>query len=64
MKAHLIDTHLLVPRSRSIAKLNVKYEGHTFGKKKKKTNVFEGISVSPTQSFFVPKDRYTLTALS
>ena len=28
MKAHLIDTHLLVPRSRSSAKVLVKYQGH------------------------------------
>ena len=28
MKAHLIDTHLLVPRSRSSAKVKVKYLGH------------------------------------
>ena len=28
MKAHLIDTHLLVPRSRSSAKVRVKYQGH------------------------------------
>ena len=28
MKAHLIDTHLLVPRSRSFAKVKVKYQGH------------------------------------
>ena len=28
MKAHLIDTHLLVPRSRSSAKGKVKYQGH------------------------------------
>ena len=28
MKAHLIDTHLLVPRSRSSAKVNVKFQGH------------------------------------
>ena len=28
MKAHLIDTHLLVPRSRSSAKVEVKYQGH------------------------------------
>ena len=27
MKAHLIDTHLLGPRSRSSAKVKVKYEG-------------------------------------
>ena len=28
MKAHLIDTHLLVPRSRSSAKVKVKYQSH------------------------------------
>ena len=28
MKAHLIDTHLLEPRSRSSAKVKVKYQGH------------------------------------
>ena len=28
MKAHLIDTHLLVPRSKSLAKVKVKYQGH------------------------------------
>ena len=28
MKAYLIDTHLLVPRSRSSAKVKVKYQGH------------------------------------
>ena len=28
MKAHLINTHLLVPRSRSSAKVQVKYQGH------------------------------------
>ena len=28
MKEHLIDTHLLVPRSRSSAKVKVKYQGH------------------------------------
>ena len=28
MKAHVIDTHLLVPRSRSSAKVMVKYQGH------------------------------------
>ena len=32
MKAHLIDTHLLVPRSRSSAKVKVKYQGHVFQK--------------------------------
>ena len=28
MKAHLIDAHRLVPRSRSSAKVKVKYHGH------------------------------------
>ena len=28
MKAHLIVTHLLVPRSKSSAKVKVKYQGH------------------------------------
>ena len=28
MKAHFIDTHLLVPRSRSSTKVKVKYQGH------------------------------------
>ena len=28
MKAYFIDTHLLVPRSRSSAKVKVKYQGH------------------------------------
>ena len=28
MKVHLIDTHLLVPRSRSSEKVKVKYRGH------------------------------------
>ena len=28
MKAHLIDTHLLVLRSRSSTKVKVKYQGH------------------------------------
>ena len=30
MKAHLINTHLLVPRSRPSAKVKVKYQGHVF----------------------------------
>ena len=38
MKAHLIDTHL-VPRSRSSAKVKIKYQGHVSQK---------GISVSQT----------------
>ena len=28
MKAHFIDTHILVPRSRLSAKVKVKYQGH------------------------------------
>ena len=28
MKVHLINTHLLIPRSRSSAKVKVKYQGH------------------------------------
>ena len=28
MKAHLTNTHLLAPRSRSSAKVKVKYQGH------------------------------------
>ena len=28
MKAHLIDTHLLVPKSMSSGKFKVKYQGH------------------------------------
>ena len=28
MRAHLIDTHLQVPRSSSSAKVKVKYQGH------------------------------------
>ena len=28
IKVHLIDTHLLVPRSRSSAKVKVKFQGH------------------------------------
>ena len=30
MKAHLIDTHLLVQKSRSSARVKVKYQGHVF----------------------------------
>ena len=32
MKAYLINTHLLVPRSRSSAKVKIKYQGHAFQK--------------------------------
>ena len=30
MKAHLIDTHLVLPRSMSFTKVKVKYLDHTF----------------------------------
>ena len=43
MEAHLIDTHLLVPRSRSSAKVKVKYQGHISQKR-----MFGRISVSQT----------------
>ena len=43
MKAHLIDTHLVKLRQRSLVKF--KYQGHTFPK----TSVLVGISVSQTQ---------------
>ena len=33
MKAHFIDTHLLVPRSRSCANVKVKYQGHVSQKR-------------------------------
>ena len=42
MKAHLIDTHLLVLRSRASAKVKVKYQGHV----SQKMGVSGGISVS------------------
>ena len=45
MKAHLYNTHLLVPRSRSSAKVKVKFQGHI---SKKKNGRFGGISVSET----------------
>ena len=49
MKAHLINMHLLVPRSRSSAKVKVEYQGYISQKKKKKNGRFEGIS---TESCF------------
>ena len=44
MKAHLIDTHLLVPRSGSSAKVKVKYQDHV----SQKMGVSGGISISQT----------------
>ena len=44
MKAHLIETHLPVPRSRSSAKIKVKYQGHV----SQNMSVSGGISVSQT----------------
>ena len=35
MNGHLIDTHLLIPKSRSFVKVKVKYHGHISQKKKK-----------------------------
>ena len=52
MKAHLINTHLLVPRSRSSAKVKVKYQGHV-----SQDGCVGGISVSQTHHVF---DRITL----
>ena len=49
MKAHLIDTHLLVLRSRSSAKVKVKYQGHV----SQKMGVSGGISVSQTHLVLV-----------
>ena len=51
MKAHLIDTHLLVPRSRSSTKVKVIYQGHVFHKMD-----VSGISVSPKHLVYI----YTL----
>ena len=48
MKANLINTHLLVPRTRSSAKVKVEYQGHNSGLLKKKNGGFGGISVSQT----------------
>ena len=44
MKAHLINTYLLVPGSRLSAKVKVKYQGHV----SQKIGVLGGISVSQT----------------
>ena len=47
MKAHLINTHLLVSRSRSYAKVKVEHQDY-ISQKKKKNGRFGGISVSQT----------------
>ena len=44
MKAYLINMHLLVPRSRSSAKVKVKYKGYI----SQKNGRFGGIRVSQT----------------
>ena len=44
MKAHLINTSLLVPKSRSSAKVKVKYKGYI----SQKNGHFGGIHVSQT----------------
>ena len=54
MKAHLIDAHLLVPRSRSSAKVKVAISGSCFSK----DGCFGGISVSQTHLVF-SVDRFT-----
>ena len=50
MKAHLIDTHVLVLRSRSSAKVKVKYQGHV----SQKMGILGGISVSQTNFALFP----------
>ena len=52
MKAYLINRHLLVPRSRSPAKVKVKYKGY-ISQKKKKNGRFGGIRVSLTHLVFL-----------
>ena len=49
MKANLIDTHLLVSRSRSSATVKVKYQGHFL----KKNGCFGGIMISVSQTHLV-----------
>ena len=51
MKAYLINMHLLVPRSRSSAKVKVKYKGFISQKKGR----FGGIRVSKTHFVYVLK---------
>ena len=53
MKAHLIDTHLLVPRSRSSAKVKVRYQGHVSQKMGvSRALVFHKHILSPLLSMF------------
>ena len=49
MNAHLIDTHLLVPRSRSSAKVKGQISGSCFSK----DGCFGSISVSQTHLVFI-----------
>ena len=49
MKAYLINMHLLVPRSRSYAKVKVIYKGYI----SKKNGRFGGIRVSQTHLVFL-----------
>ena len=57
MNTHLIDTHLLVPRSRLSAKVKVKYQGHV----SQKMGVSGGLSVSQTHlvitAVLTPKEK-------
>ena len=49
MRVHLMDTHLMLPRSRLSAKFKVKYEGHIFQKLATSWSlVFHKHSLSPT----------------
>ena len=58
MKAYLINMHLLVPRSRSSAKVKVIYKGYV----SQKMAVSGGICVSQTNLgvFFVANDKFEL----
>ena len=48
MKSHLINRHLLIPRSKSSAKVKVKYKGYI----SQKNGRFGGIRVSQTHLVF------------
>ena len=51
MEAHLIDTRLVVPRSRSSVKVKDECQGHVWGKTKKKGH-HRGTCVSQTHLVF------------
>ena len=63
MKAHLIDTHLLVPRSRSSAKVKIKYQGHVSKNMGvsgalvfHKHILFLNLVIFPVSSFYAPEE--------